>query len=85
MTITATPETQYLQIGESKYGKPALDPIAQPALSLDDGARPCLVSPVGTARSNLTVVPPFSSEQGAAMQAGTDPDPGGVPSEQFRG
>jgi len=57
--IMATPETPYLQIGESKYGKPALDHIAHPGLSLDDAARLCLVSLVGTARSNLTVGPPF--------------------------
>jgi putative proteasome-type protease len=57
--IGATPETPYLQIGESKYGKPALDHIVHPGLSLDDGARVCLVSLVGTARSNLTVGPPY--------------------------
>ncbi len=57
--IEASPETPYLQIGESKYGKPALDRIAYPGLSLDDGARLCLVSLAGTARSNLTVAPPF--------------------------
>jgi putative proteasome-type protease len=57
--ISATPETPYLQIGESKYGKPALDHIVHPGLSLDDGARVCLVSLVGTARSNLTVGPPY--------------------------
>ena len=57
--IAATPETPYLQIGESKYGKPVLDRIAQPGLSLADGTRLCLVSMVGTARSNLSVGPPF--------------------------
>lgn len=57
--IAATPETPYLQIGESKYGKPVLDRIAHPALSLADGARVCLVSMVGTERSNLSVGPPF--------------------------
>ena len=57
--IAATPDTPYFQIGESKYGKPALDHIAHPGLSLDDAARLCLVSLVGTARSNLTVGPPF--------------------------
>ena len=57
--IAATPETPYLQIGESKYGKTSLDLVAHPGLSLDDGARLCLVSLVGTARSNLTVGPPF--------------------------
>jgi putative proteasome-type protease len=58
-SIEASPETPYLQIGESKYGKPVLDRIAQPGLSLDDGARLCLISLVATARSNLTVAPPF--------------------------
>jgi putative proteasome-type protease len=58
-TIAATPETPYLQIGESKYGKPILDHIVHPGLSLNDGARVCLVSLVGTVRSNLSVGPPF--------------------------
>jgi putative proteasome-type protease len=57
--IAATPETPYLQIGESKFGKPVLDEFAYPGLSLDDGARLCLVSLEGTALSNLTVAPPF--------------------------
>jgi putative proteasome-type protease len=57
--ITASPETPYLQIGESKYGKPALDRIVSAQLSLEDGARLALVSLDGTARSNITVGPPF--------------------------
>ena len=57
--IAATPETPYLQIGESKFGKPVLDEFAYPGLSLDDGARLCLISLEATARSNLTVAPPF--------------------------
>ena len=57
--IAATRETPYLQIGESKYGKPALDRLAHTGLSLADGARLCLVSMVGAARSNLSVGPPF--------------------------
>ncbi len=57
--IAASPETPYLQIGEHKFGKPALDLIAHPGLSLDDGARLCLISLESTARSNLTVAPPF--------------------------
>lgn len=55
----ASPETPYLQIGENKYGKPALDRIARPELSLEDAARLCLVSLDGTSRSNVTVGPPF--------------------------
>jgi putative proteasome-type protease len=57
--IAATAETPYLQIGESKFGKPVLDRFAVPNLPLEDGARLSLVSLDGTARSNLTVAPPF--------------------------
>jgi putative proteasome-type protease len=57
--ITASHQTPYLQIGESKYGKPALDRIVHHALTLNEGARLCLVSLDGTARSNITVGPPF--------------------------
>ena len=57
--IMATPETPYLQIGESKYGKPPLDNIGHANLSLEDAARLCLISEVLTQRSNLSVGPPF--------------------------
>jgi putative proteasome-type protease len=57
--IQATPDTPYLQIGESKYGKPPLDNIGHAHLSLEDAARLCLISEVLTQRSNLSVGPPF--------------------------
>jgi len=57
--IAASAETAYLQIGESKFGKPVLDRMTSPGMSLEDGARACLVSLIGTASSNLTVGPPF--------------------------
>jgi putative proteasome-type protease len=57
--ITASAETPYLQIGESKYGKPALDRIAEPGMSLEQGAQLVLVSLDATTRSNITVGPPF--------------------------
>jgi putative proteasome-type protease len=57
--IMATPETPFLQIGESKYGKPPLDYVGHTRLSLEDAARLCLVSEIVTRRSNLTVGPPF--------------------------
>ncbi len=57
--IMATADTPFLQIGESKYGKPPLDYIGHAGLSLEDAARLCLVSEVVTRRSNLTVGPPF--------------------------
>jgi len=57
--FSASPETPYLQIGENKYGKPALDRIVRSDMSLEDAARLCLVSLDGTSRSNVTVGPPF--------------------------
>ena len=57
--VMATNETPFLQIGESKYGKPPLDNIGHTGLSLEDAARLCLVSQIITRRSNLTVGPPF--------------------------
>ena len=57
--ISASPETPYLQIGESKYGKPMLDRIVSGDLSLNDAARLALVSLEATVRSNITVGPPF--------------------------
>jgi len=57
--ITASAETPYLQVGESKYGKPAVDRIVRPDLTLEQGARLTLVSLDATWRSNITVGPPF--------------------------
>jgi putative proteasome-type protease len=53
--IATSPETPYLQIGESKYGKPILDRILRPDTSLEDAARCALVSLDSTIRSNLSV------------------------------
>jgi putative proteasome-type protease len=57
--IAATSETPYLQIGESKFGKSELDRFARTGMSLEDGARLCLVSLESTARANLTVARPY--------------------------
>jgi putative proteasome-type protease len=57
--IAASAETPYLQIGESKYGKPSVDRIVHSDLSLDEGAQLCLVSLDATSRSNITVGLPF--------------------------
>jgi putative proteasome-type protease len=56
--ICASPETPYLQIGESKYGKPILDRVIEPGLSLEDAARCALLSLDSTMRSNISVGPP---------------------------
>lgn len=57
--VAASPDTPYLQIGETKYGKPALDRVAHPELGLEDAARLALISLDATVRSNVTVGPPF--------------------------
>ncbi|ABI56126.1 proteasome-type protease [Alkalilimnicola ehrlichii MLHE-1] len=56
--ITCSEEQPFLQIGETKYGKPILDRIIEPGLSLEDAARCALVSIDSTMRSNLSVGPP---------------------------
>lgn len=57
--ITSSDDTPYLQIGESKYGKPILDRILQPELNLDTCAMCAMVSMDSTMRSNLSVGPPI--------------------------
>ena len=56
--ITTSEDTTFLQIGESKYGKPILDRILNPEVSLETAAMCALVSMDSTMRSNLTVGPP---------------------------
>lgn len=57
--ITTSDDTPFLQIGESKYGKPILDRILTPATGLDTAALCALVSMDSTMRSNVTVGPPL--------------------------
>lgn len=57
--ITTSPDTPYLQIGESKYGKPILDRVIEPHTTLDDAAKCAIVSMDSTLRSNLSVGPPI--------------------------
>ena len=57
--ITDSDETPFLQIGESKYGKPILDRIVTRQTSLEDAARCAIVSMDSTVKSNATVGPPI--------------------------
>jgi putative proteasome-type protease len=57
--ISVSPENPFLQIGETKYGKPILDRMVHPDLPLEDAARCALVSLDSTMRSNLSVGPPI--------------------------
>jgi putative proteasome-type protease len=53
--IEATPETPYLQIGETKYGKPILDRVIVHDLSLSLAVKVAFLSFDATMRSNLSV------------------------------
>lgn len=57
--IRTSHQTPYLQIGESKYGKPILDRIINCKTDLHTVALCLLVSMDSTMRSNLTVGPPI--------------------------
>jgi putative proteasome-type protease len=57
--IEATPETPFLQAGETKYGKPILDRVITHDSSLAAAAKCALLSFDSTMRSNLSVAPPI--------------------------
>jgi putative proteasome-type protease len=57
--ISASPANPYLQIGETKYGKPILDRIIRLDTSVENAARCALVSLDSTMRSNISVGPPL--------------------------
>jgi putative proteasome-type protease len=57
--ITASDLYPYLQIGETKYGKPILDRIIRPHTPVETAMRCALVSIDSTMRSNATVGPPL--------------------------
>jgi len=57
--IEVSPENPFFQIGEIKYGKPILDRIVDPNMSLEDAARCALLSLDSTMRSNLSVGAPL--------------------------
>lgn len=58
-SITASPTTPYLQIGEIKYGKPILDRVTQADMRLGQAAKLVLLSFNSTLRSNLSVGMPI--------------------------
>jgi len=57
--ISEPDDHPFLQIGESKYGKPILDRIITRDTSLEDAARCAIVSMDSTIKSNATVGPPI--------------------------
>jgi putative proteasome-type protease len=56
--IHESSEHPFLQIGETKYGKPILDRVIKRTTDLERAARVGLVSMNSTIRSNVTVGPP---------------------------
>lgn len=58
--IQATPETPFLQIGETKYGKPILDRTLKYDTPLDACAKCALLSIDSTMKSNISVGPPIN-------------------------
>jgi putative proteasome-type protease len=57
--IESSRDTNYFQIGETKYGKPIIDRVVKFDTSLKDVAKCLLVSFNSTMRSNLSVGPPI--------------------------
>lgn len=58
--LYATEDSPYLQIGESKYGRPILDRgVRYEHTSLEEAAKYALISLDSTMRSNVTVGPPI--------------------------
>ncbi len=57
--ITTSDRYPYLQIGETKYGKPILDRIIRPDTDFETALHCALVSLEATVRSNATVGPPL--------------------------
>ncbi|WP_017327329.1 proteasome-type protease [Synechococcus sp. PCC 7336] len=58
--IQATMETPFLQLGETKYGKPILDRTVTYETSLSDLAKCALLSIDSTMKSNISVGPPIN-------------------------
>jgi len=57
--IAASREKPFIQIGETKYGKPILDRMIESTTSLERASRCALVSMDASTRSNLSVGPPI--------------------------
>ena len=58
--IQATTETPFLQIGETKYGKPILDRTINYKTPIEDVAKCALLSLDSTMKSNISVGPPIN-------------------------
>lgn len=57
--IATSPAKPFLQIGETKYGKPILDRMIEPGTSMERAGRCAMISMDAAMRSNLSVGPPI--------------------------
>ncbi len=57
--VEASSRSRFLQIGETKYGKPILDRVVNHETALDEAAKLAMLSFDATIRSNLSVGPPI--------------------------
>ncbi len=57
--IEALDEAPFLQIGETKYGRPILVRVFDPAMSFDEAVKLLYVSFDSTIKANLSVGPPL--------------------------
>lgn len=57
--VEAQDDAPFFQIGETKYGRPILVRVFDPAMSFDEAAKLLLVSYDSTAKANLSVGPPL--------------------------
>ena len=80
--IEATPDTPYLQIGETKYGKPIIDRVVNYHTDMMDAVKCVLISFDSTIRSNISVAMPIDlmmyradSLQAGCKQRLTEQDP----------
>ncbi|MEM7322924.1 MAG: peptidase [Actinomycetota bacterium] len=64
--IEAQDDAPFFQIGETKYGRPILVRVFDPAMSFDEAAKLLLVSYDSTAKANLSVGPPLDLQMYAA-------------------
>ncbi len=69
--VEASSRSRFLQIGETKYGKPILDRVVNHDTGLDEAAKLAMLSFDATIRSNLSVGPPIDLLRYAAGSLST--------------
>lgn len=71
--IEAQDDAPFIQIGETKYGRPILVRAFDPAMSFDDAVKLLMVSFDSTIKANLSVGPPLDLQLYETDSLGADP------------